>query len=139
MAKQVVKVGYVTLATVDYSALIESAELVFDAETGDTSNYASAGWKENAPGMKSGTLNINFKKDGDLSGLDAALYTIFNGTGTAAFVAAPTSSAASSSNVHYSGTVVVTQMTTGPGPLGQVYAMSVSWPLTGAPTRNAGA
>jgi len=76
MAKQVVTVGYVRLGSgpTDYSAQIANATLTLNIEEGDTTNYASGGWKERLPGLIDGQLAITFKQDTDLSGLEAAIW-----------------------------------------------------------------
>lgn len=135
MAKQVVKVGYLTLGGVDYSAQIANASINVDIETGDTTNFAGSGWKEFVPGLKGATLEIEFKKDADMSGLDAAVWTAIGSTGTLAFVGKLANATTSATNPKWTGTVVITAWTAGPGQLGQVFGGSVSWTVTGAVTR----
>lgn len=133
MAKQVIKVGVVTLGGVDYSAQIANASIEITVEEGDTTNYAGDGWKERVAGLKSYQLNLEFKKDALLSGLDAAIRAVINGaTGLTAWTSKMTSGAISTDNPEFSGSVLVTNWNTGPGPLGQVYGGSVTWPGSGA-------
>lgn len=136
MAKQVVKVGYVTLGGVDYSAQIDNAALNIEIETGDVTNFAGSGWKEFVPGLKSFALELNFKKDALLSGLDAAVQTAIDGAGTLAFAVRLSSGAISTDNPEFQGTVVVTSWMQGPGQLGQVFGGSVTWQGTGAIVRD---
>lgn len=136
MAKQVIKAGYVTLGGTDYSAQLDNAALNIEIETGDSTNFAGSGWKEFLPGLKSFGLELNFKKDADLSGLDAAIQTAIDGAGTLAFAIRLSSGAISTSNPEYTGTVVITSWMQGPGQLGQIFGGSVTWQGTGAITRD---
>lgn len=135
MAKQVVKVGSVKLGGNDYSAQIANASINIDIETGDTTNFAGDGWKEFAPGLKGATLELEFKKDADMSGLDAAVWTAINGAGTLSFEAKLSSASTSAANPKWTGTVLITSWSVGPGQLGQVFGGSASWTITGAVTR----
>lgn len=136
MAKQVVKVGYVTLGGTDYSAQIANASLNIDVETGETTNYAGNGWKEFVQGLKSATLEIEFRKDAALSGLDAAINTAIAGTGILAAAVRLSSGAISTDNPEFQFNVLVTSWMEGPGALGQVYGGSVTWTVTGAIVRD---
>lgn len=137
MAKTVIKGGYFTLGGQDYSAFVDSVELQVEIAEGNTTNYAGNGWEEFLAGMKSFQLSVNWKKDADLSTIDAALWTAIEGaTGTLAFALRHSSGAIATTNPEYQGTVLVTNWNSGPGQIGQVYGGQNTWRGTGAITRD---
>lgn len=138
MAKKVIKTGYVELpAGTDRSSLIANCSINIEVEEGNSDNYAGNGWHEFLQGMLGYSLEIEFKKDADLSTLDSAIWTVLtNGTGTLTWLAKMENAAKSDANAEYTGTVLVTGWNTGPGPLGQVYGGSVTWRGTGAIVRD---
>jgi hypothetical protein len=139
MAKQVVTAGYLTLGATDYSAQVANASLTLNVEEGDTTNYASSGWKSRVAGLIDGQLAISFKQDSDLSGLEAAVWTasaFSGGAGTIAFAARKSSDAIGAANPEYQGTVLITQLIVGPRQLGQVLGQDVTWPTTGSVIRD---
>lgn len=133
MAKLCITGTILTLATVDYSSQIAEASLEVDAAALDSTNMSSAGWMEKIGGLKSGKLTVHFKKDADLSGLDAAMFAALGAP--LAFVLKETSAANSATNPAYSGSVLVTQWTPIAGAVGALFEGNYSWDTTGAVAR----
>lgn len=137
MAKQVITGATLSLGGTDYSAQVDNAEINVSIKEGDTTNFAGSGWEEFVAGMKGFTLTVNFKKDADLSGLDAAIWTEINsGDCIMTFATKTTTAAISTSNPEYQGSVLVTEWQSGPGQLGNVHGGSVTFKGTGSITRD---
>lgn len=136
MAKKVVKAAYLALGGTDYSAQIKGVELQIDAPEVDVTNMGSGGWNETLQGIKSGSLRIDFIKDADLSGLDAAIWAAITGSsGQLAFEVRLDSGAVAPANPKYTGTVSITQWMPVAGQVGAAFGGQVTWPTTGAITR----
>lgn len=117
----------------DLSSLCRSVTLTVDAAQLDTTDFASAGWTEMIGGLKSGTLAIELHDDMADDGLDEDLWGILGTVVT--FAVKPTSAAKGPSNPEYSGSVLITQWTTG-GTVGELATKSLSFPISGAVTRS---
>ena len=122
-----------TVNSVDYTDHLKSAVLAVDAAQLDTTDFASAGWTEVIGGLKSGTLTLNFMDDVAASDVDEELWALV-GT-VVAYTVKPTSAAISTSNPEYQGSVLVTSHSIGGG-VGELAAKSVTWPISGAITRD---
>ena len=136
MAKIVVTGTYWTLATVDYSAQVRSAGLTLNGPEVDVTNMGSAGWREFLSGVKAGQLDVDLVKDNDLSVLDSAVWTNFSAGTATAFTLQQTSGAKSTSNPSYEGSVIITTWQPIMGAVGGAFGGSISWPTTGAITRD---
>lgn len=137
MAKLVVKNAFVSLGGTDYSAQIKGATLTITAPEVDVTNFAGNGWVELISGNLKGTLALEFVKDSDLSGLDAAIYAILSHAtvNTMAFLVKLQSAAASTANPSYAGTILVNNWSPVAGSVGQAFGGSITFPVTGAITR----
>lgn len=134
MAKLVVKAQHVAIGAVDYSAQVKGATLTIDAPEVDVTNMDSAGWTELLGGIKKATLAIEWVKDADLSGLDAAVYAAIGGT--LAFAVRQQDSAIATTNPEFQGNVLITSWAPVAGSVGQAFGGSTSWPVTGAIVRD---
>jgi predicted secreted protein len=134
MAKRVVTSTRLTLATVAYDAQVEEASLEMESDAQDVTNMASGGWKEFLGGLKSWKLTVSFKKDADMSGLDAAMFAAF-GT-VIAMTLKGTSDAISTANADFQGSILVSKWTPIAGKVGEVFGGSYTWEGTGALTRD---
>jgi hypothetical protein len=121
-----------TVNSVDYSQYLKSATLTVDAAVLDTTDFASVGWTEAIGGLKSGTLALEFNDDVTVTTVDDRLFALL-GT-VVAFTIKPTSSATSTSNPVYSGSVLITGHSLG-GAVGDLAGKSLSFPTSGAVTR----
>ncbi len=135
MAKQVVKGAYLALGSgqTDYSAQVKGATLTISGPEVDVSNFATGDYSEALCGLLKGSLQVEFVKDGDLSGLDAAVFAALGGT--LAFVLKLSSGATGPKNPAYSGTLVVNSWSPIAGSVGQAFGGSVTWPCTGTISR----
>lgn len=138
MAKTIIDDPDVTIGGTDYSAQVSSAELNLSREVQDSTNFDSGLDTESVVGMRSASITLNFKKDANLSGLDAAIFTQYNtdaATGLAFVLSRDASVAIGTTNPDYSGTLQVTEWSPIQGSVGDLYGGSVTWPVTGAVTR----
>lgn len=123
----------VTLNAQDISAWCKSATLTVDAAQLDTTDFASDGWVEMIGGLKSGQLALELMDDVSVGEIDSDIWSIL-GT-VVAFTLKPTSAAISTSNPEYQGNVLVTGWTIG-GAVGDLASKSLTFPLSGAITRD---
>lgn len=133
MAKTVVTSRYVSIGTADISSALSGASLEITVEEVDKTSLGSAGWREVAAGLKSGSVTLNFQQDFGVGGVDALLYPL---VGTEATVTIRSSSAtASATNPVYSATVLISQYTPISGAVGDLQTFDVTFPTVGAVTR----
>lgn len=124
----------VELGGTDYSSQISEASLVVDVETVDTTTFTTSGWKTFAGGLKGATLNLTFKRDTDLSGLNAYLWTNL-GASVAFTLQVDGDSAIAAGNPQFQGNVIVTNETVG-AQVGQLMGASYSFPISSAIVRD---
>jgi hypothetical protein len=133
MAKTVVTSRYVSIGTADVSSALSGASLEITVEEVDKTSLGSAGWREVAAGLKSGSVTLNFMQDYGVGGVDALLYPLI---GTEATVTIRSSSATvSATNPAYSAVVLVSQYTPVAGAVGDLATFDVTFPTVGAITR----
>jgi hypothetical protein len=133
MAKQVVLSRFVSLGTADISNALSGASLEITVEEVDKTSLGSAGWREVAAGLKSGSVTLNFQQDYAAGAIDSLLYPLI---GTEATVTIRSSSATvSASNPAYSAVVLISQYTPIAGAVGDLATFDVTFPTVGAITR----
>lgn len=133
MAKTVVTSRYVSIGTADVSSALSGASLEITVEEIDRTSLGSAGWREVAAGLKSGSVTLNFQQDFGVGGVDALLYPLI---GTEATVTIRSSSATvSATNPAYSAVVLVSQYTPIAGAVGDLATFDVTFPTVGAVSR----
>lgn len=133
MAKTVVTSRYVSIGTADVSSALSGASLEITVEEVDKTSLGSAGWREVAAGLKSGSVTLNFMQDFGVGGVDALLYPLI---GTEATVTIRSSSATvSATNPAYSAVVLISQYTPIAGAVGDLATFDVTFPTVGAVTR----
>jgi hypothetical protein len=133
MAKQVVLSRFVSIGTADVSSALSGASLEITVEEVDKTSLGSAGWREVAAGLKSGSVTLNFQQDFGVGGVDALLYPLI---GTEATVTIRSSSATvSATNPAYSAVVLVSQYTPINGAVGDLATFDVTFPTVGAVSR----
>lgn len=123
----------VTVNSVDYSDHLKSATLTVDANQLDTTDFASGGWTEVIGGLKSGTLALTFNDDVADNDVDEELWALLGTVVT--FTIKATSGSISTNNPEYQGNVLVTSHSFG-GAVGDLAAKSLTWPTSGAITRD---
>ena len=134
MAKVTVKAMDIELDGTDYSSEISSANLQISVDTNDSINMESEGWQEMVGSIIRATLNLTFKKDADLSGLDSALWAKLGEAMTFACLL-DGDNAIAPGNPEFQGSVVVNSHEFG-GAVGSLHEHSVSWPVTGKVIRD---
>jgi hypothetical protein len=133
MAKQVVTSRFVSIGTADVSSALSGASLEITVEEVDKTSLGSAGWREVAAGLKSGSLTLNFMQDFAVGAIDSLLFPLI---GTEATVTIRSSSATvSASNPAYTAVVLVSQYTPIMGAVGDLATFDVTFPTIGAVTR----
>ena len=133
MPKQVVLSRFVSIGTADISNALSGASLEITVEEVDKTSLGSAGWREVAAGLKSGSVTLNFMQDYAVGAIDSLLYPLI---GTEATVVIRSSSATvSSSNPAYSAVVLISQYTPIAGAVGDLATFDVTFPTIGAITR----
>lgn len=133
MAKTVITSRYVSLNGTDISSSLSGASLEITVEEVDKTSLGSAGWREVAAGLKSGSVTLNFQQDFGASGVDSTLYPLIGTEGTV--VIRPGSATVSSTNPAYTATVLISQYTPISGSVGDLATFDVTFPTVGAVTR----
>jgi len=123
----------VSIGTADVSSALSGASLEITVEEVDKTSLGSAGWREVAAGLKSGSVTLNFQQDFGVGGVDALLYPLI---GTEATVTIRSSSATvSATNPAYSAVVLISQYTPINGAVGDLATFDVTFPTVGAVSR----
>ena len=133
MAKTVITSRYVSLNGTDISSSLSGASLEITVEEVDKTSLGSAGWREVAAGLKSGSVTLNFQQDFGASGVDATHYPLIGTEGTV--VIRPTSGTVSATNPAYTAHVLVSQYTPIAGSVGDLATFDVTFPTVGAVSR----
>lgn len=125
----------VELNSVDISDHVTSVTLESSAEELDDTAMGDS-WHSRIKGLFDWTVNLEFNQDFAVSGgLDATTYALFMSSTNPTIKIRPTSSAISTSNPEYSGTILVSQWTPVGNAVGELATVSVAWPGAGAMTR----
>jgi hypothetical protein len=133
MPKLVVTSRFVSLNGTDLSSSLAGASVEITVEEIDKTSLGSAGWREVAAGLKSGSVTLNFLQDFGAASVDATLYPLIGTEGTV--VIRPTSGTVSATNPAYSATVLISQYTPISGSVGDLQTFDITLPTVGAVTR----
>lgn len=136
MAKIVIIDATLSLGGTDYSEQVKSITLTIDVDTPEVTNMESLGWKELLPGLKGWQLSVDFVKDADLSGLDAAMTTALLAGSLVAMLAKHRTGTVSTSIAEWQGNLLINQWTPLGNAVGEPYGASYTWQGTGALTRD---
>lgn len=123
----------VSIGGTDLSDHIVAVDLPVEAETQDSTAFGDD-WREQTPGLKSGSVTIGFQQDFAASEVDATLWPLL-GTATTIIVK-PTSGTIGATNPAYTGSFVVSQLQPIAGQIGNLASMNVTWPLSGELARD---
>lgn len=125
---------YLTFNAVDLSDHVKKATITAEAEALDSTTMGDS-WKEHTGGLKSGQLEIEFLDDFAAGSVDATIWAAFN-TGTAVACAVkPVNTTIAATNPEYQFNILPSQWNLG-GSLGEMVGKSLSFPITGAVTRD---
>ena len=125
---------YLLFNSVDFSDHIKAATVAAEAAALDSTAMGDS-WIENTGGLKSGTLTIEVLDDFAAGSIDATVWAAFN-TGTAIAIAVkPVNTTIGTTNPEYQFNILPNQWNVG-GSLGEMAKKSLTFPLTGAITRD---
>lgn len=133
MAKTVVKNFTITIGGTDYAAQVKGRELAITFEEHDVTNADSGTDREFIAGLSSYDFTVQLVKDGDLSGLDAAMWAA-RGT-SVAWTTKQTDASTSAANPQYSGNAIVMNWSPFSGEVGSLFVGELKLKGTGAITR----
>ena len=119
---------------IDLSDHATASTVVADADQLDSTAFGDS-WREYTGGLKKGTYNITLLDDFATGSVDATVWAAFN-TGTAVAVAVkPVNTTIGTTNPEYQFNVLPNQWNVG-GTLGEMAGKTLSYPITGAITRD---
>lgn len=124
----------VTVGGTNLSDHLDNVELSQEADELETTNFDSNGWRERIGGLKSASVTLNFHQDFAASEVDATIQGVGVGS-TTTIVIKPTSSSVSSTNPSYTMTAFVSSYNPIGASVGDLAAVSVTWPVSGEVTR----
>ena len=136
MAKFVATDYKVTLNGTNFSDSLQSVDLSITADEVDTTTFGGA-WKTVTGGLRSGSLTLNFYQDFGAASVDATFWPLLNTAATV--VITPTSSSVSATNPSYSCTALVSSYQPFASSVGDLAALSVTWPTSGTVVRGTSA
>jgi len=122
------------LNAVDLSDHCRGCTVTADATQLPSSAMGDA-WEEYTGGQKSGTVAPTFLDDMALSSVDATVWAAFLAGTAVAFATKPTSAAISTTNPEYQFNILPTAWNMG-GDLNTMAAKQLTYPITGAITRD---
>lgn len=122
---------YLLLGGTAYQAQLTKAETDASVVNIDTTAFGTAGgWTTVTGGLKSAKLALDFNNDYTATtGLDAILFGFFGTVQT--FELRPTSSARSTANPGYTGSILVDTLQMIAGKVGDLAVQSITWPCSG--------
>lgn len=123
----------IVINSVNLSDHLKSAELQLAGDELDSTTFSTTGWKSKMGGLKDGSLTLNFLNDFAASNVDATLWAAFNTVVT--FTIKPTSGTTTATNPEYSGSVLVKEVKPFGASVGELAALSVTYPTSGAVAR----
>jgi len=127
----------ITVNGTNLSGVLQSVSLDLSADEIETTSFGR-GWRTRIPGLKSGSVTLNFFQDFGSASTDDKLSTLFNSSGTAAYatvVVLPTSSAVGATNPAWTAVCLVSQYQPFSASVGDIATLSVTWPTSGTVTR----
>ena len=126
--------AYLIFNAVDLSDHTRAVTLTAEADQLDSTAMGDA-WREYTGGLKSGTLSAELLDDFASGSVDATIWGAFN-TGTAVATAVrPVNGAIATTNPEYQQNILPKSWNMG-GSLGEMAGKTLSFPLTGAVTRD---
>jgi|DEB0MinimDraft_4_1074332.scaffolds.fasta_scaffold12878_2 hypothetical protein len=132
MATFVLTDASVTINSVDLSDHVRSVTMSYEAESVDDTNMADT-TRINTGGLLNYSVEVEFSQDFAANEVDATLFSLVGSTTTV--IIKPTSSAVSSTNPSFSGTMLLTSYTPVTGTVGDLATATASFVPAGALTR----
>jgi hypothetical protein len=134
MAIVALTAAYISINSATYHDRGFKCELTVDVDEKEVTVFTSLGWKEVIGGLKSGTLGLSFRNDHADDNIDEDIWAIL-GT-VVPFAVRHTQSAISTSNPEYQGNVLIKEWKPINAGVGEVNELDLSWPTSGAITRD---
>jgi hypothetical protein len=122
----------VTIAGVDFSTNLNSAELSQEADDIETTAFGSS-WRTRIGGLRNASLTLNFMQDFGAGSVDATLNPLLGTLATV--VIKPTSGTVTATNPTYTMTCLVNSYSPFASSVGDIATLSVTWPVSGSVTR----
>jgi hypothetical protein len=125
---------YLLFNAVELSDHVKAATVTAEGDQLDSTTMGDT-WREATMGLKSGTLTVEFLDDFASGSVDATVWAAFN-TGTAVAIAVrPVNTTIAATNPEYQFNILPNAWNIG-GSLGEMAGKSLSFPLSGAITRD---
>lgn len=135
MATQVLLAKFVSLNGVDLSTRARQSALALNAAEVDFTSFGSAGWMEGKPGLRGGTLTVDFFGDEASALVQQTLWPLFTAGTVFAFDVRGNNASRSATNPSYTGSCYITSIPPLAGAVGEGQMVSVTLRVTGAVTR----
>ena len=126
--------AYLVINGTNLSAYCASVELGASREAGDTTAMGATGRTREA-GLRDEQLAVTWKQNYGVALVDATLWPIYTGGATVALEIRPTSSAVSTSNPKWTGSILLTEYTPIAGEVGDVGEAETTFLVSGVLTR----
>ena len=133
MAATVLTDAVFTINSVDLSHYVRKVTLEVSVKEEDVTAMGGNGYTAKVAGLKDYTVTVDFNQDFTAGAVDATLWPLF--AQTAPFTLKPTSSAVSTTNPQYSGTVLVSKYVPLDGSVGAVSTTSIPFSAAGPLSR----
>lgn len=125
---------YITFNAVDLADHGKAGTITAEGEQLDSTTFGDS-WREYIMGLKGGSVAIEFLDDFASGSVDATVWAAFN-TGTAIAVAIrPVNTTISATNPEYQFNILPNQWSLG-GSIGELAGKTLTFPITGAITRD---
>lgn len=125
----------IVIASVDLSDHISQVDMPLDADKLVADVFGNDGWHDNRAGMFGAALTIAFFQDYDAAEVDATLWPLFIARTPVAVTVKPTTGGLSATNPGFSGNFVPLQYVPIAAKVGDLAAMTLTWPNSGAISR----
>jgi hypothetical protein len=133
MAKQVLKNCYVEINSVDRSTNTSKVSVEWEGDEVEFTTYGSGGAREYLGGLETSKMSFTFKQDVAAAALDSAIWALRNTLVTVKVRA--NSSAISTSNPSYEGSVLISKWNPISGKVGDGAETDVTWKVSGLLSR----
>lgn len=133
MAKMVLLASFLSINGVDLSDHTTKAEVVVEVEDKDVTTFASGGWKEVLGGLKSGSCSAGFLQNPAAGAIDATMWPLLGQV--VPFEVRLDNAPVGPANPAYTGNLLVKKWAPIAGSVGDVSAVEVDFPTSGAVTR----
>lgn len=124
--------AYISIAGNVVSDHGNKVELAVQVEDKETTTFGQ-GYKTLVGGLKSGSVKVTFLNDFSASNLDSIFWPLLGTVVT--FEIRPTSSAVSTTNPKYTGSMLIKEWNPMSGSVGDVDTLDVEYPTSGTVTR----